>query len=916
MPACPEPLKMFESNNIGSIIQDPSGFLYIGSRKGVYRFDGFELFPIITDEDFLLHSIPPKDMKIYGDSLFLVENDILYVNLQNPSIRSKINFGEENQNLNFSGLQKDKNGFFWFFFEEGVIVADLNTKPIKIIYENKTVDNGNDRYRSMELNNDFAYFTTSNGFLERYKIPKDANYTSLEIERVSTGNGRPNIFITDSAVYVLNNGIIKKLGLKNLAELQTLNNEPLTSGAITGFKIRNKDIIIQDDDSLRLFRFALDKGNESVKHIFVKSSNKSSKLFIDNSSVIWGYSSKGLWKLNSPGFNYKLFPVSKNGEKSDEAYSILIKDEWIYCGLRTRGLEKINLSDKRIIHIPLSGEKPEGITNIIVTSLLSSDGSIVSGGLGVNFLDLDEMINHWIIPLTDSNGLSEWIVWSMLEDTQGKFWFGTNYGLNFYDPLTGRIEIFKKDDSGNSLCNNHVWAIAEDNDGGIVLGTWNGISIFNVEERKFKNYTEKNFPGKENHSIKCLYVEPESGMIYAGTEGKGLIKLDPKTGKIISFTTQSGLISNTVWGIVPDSKGLLWLSTTRGIALFDPVKMEIKRNYTIEDGLPFDEFYFNAFTKDVWGTIYFGGTDGIIAFNPHEIEINPALPSSPFISKVIPVFKTKRQSKNRHLNAEYKNLKITSLKLKRVPDTLIIFSRTFHYQNPSQNLLHYKLEGQDTSWTVTRNGVFRFSNLMPGEFTLLIMAESSDGIKNPLITSIPVVIRAENQAITISILFTIMLAFILLFLFLKNEANRKKITAVLYNSLKHFDKSQSKNQLLEDECSEILRKIDLYLSTTKQYLKPEISLDNLAAELEIKRHVLSQAINQGSSGNYFDLINQYRINESKEMILSGMYEHLSLEGIAHKCGFNSKATFYAAFKKYNGSTPAAFRKQNSKNPLP
>ena len=90
------------------------------------------------------------------------------------------------------------------------------------------------------------------------------------------------------------------------------------------------------------------------------------------------------------------------------------------------------------------------------------------------------------------------------------------------------------------------------------------------------------------------------------------------------------LPDNSVIGILPDDHGNLWLSTNKGICKFTPPSAEnnkaVCRNYNISDGLPGDEYYYNTSVKANDGTLYFGATGGLVAFNPDEIKDNPFIP--------------------------------------------------------------------------------------------------------------------------------------------------------------------------------------------------------------------------------------------------------------------------------------------------
>ena len=81
------------------------------------------------------------------------------------------------------------------------------------------------------------------------------------------------------------------------------------------------------------------------------------------------------------------------------------------------------------------------------------------------------------------------------------------------------------------------------------------------------------------------------------------------------------------------------------------------------------------------------------------------------------------------------------------------------------------------------------------------------------------------------------------------------------------------------------------------YLEPELTLSELAKQLNISTSKLSQTINNGLGKNFNDFINEYRVEAVKKMMLDEKKSNFSLLGIAQECGFNSKATFNRTFKK-------------------
>ena len=89
----------------------------------------------------------------------------------------------------------------------------------------------------------------------------------------------------------------------------------------------------------------------------------------------------------------------------------------------------------------------------------------------------------------------------------------------------------------------------------------------------------------------------------------------------------------------------------------------------------------------------------------------------------------------------------------------------------------------------------------------------------------------------------------------------------------------------------------------KAYEDPELSLTQVAKQLQSNPSHVSKMVNKGFGVNFNDFVNQYRIAAVKEMLSNGEHKQQTLLGIAFECGFNSKATFNRAFKKVTGLSP-------------
>ena len=118
----------------------------------------------------------------------------------------------------------------------------------------------------------------------------------------------------------------------------------------------------------------------------------------------------------------------------------------------------------------------------------------------------------------------------------------------------------------------------------------------------------------------------------------------------------------------------------------------------------------------------------------------------------------------------------------------------------------------------------------------------------------------------------------------------------------------SGSRLSDSEAKQYTEKLTDYMKSAKPYLNPDLSLPQLATELNISSHYLSQVINEQFNLNFFDFVNGYRVEAFKEKITNPEFWNYSLLGIAFECGFNSKSAFNRIFKQTTGTTPSQYKK--------
>ena len=148
------------------------------------------------------------------------------------------------------------------------------------------------------------------------------------------------------------------------------------------------------------------------------------------------------------------------------------------------------------------------------------------------------------------------------------------------------------------------------------------------------------------------------------------------------------------------------------------------------------------------------------------------------------------------------------------------------------------------------------------------------------------------------------------------------ISAVLYLSLilwLHGRKSEfhetapkyANKKIADDEVKQLDTKLRKLMAEQTPYFNPELKLGDVATELNVSPHQLSQVLNDNLKTNFNQFVNQFRVQAATEMISTK--PHITLEAIGLESGFKSKSAFYAAFKAIHNQTPAQFKRTDQSN---
>lgn len=116
-----------------------------------------------------------------------------------------------------------------------------------------------------------------------------------------------------------------------------------------------------------------------------------------------------------------------------------------------------------------------------------------------------------------------------------------------------------------------------------------------------------------------------------------------------------------------------------------------------------------------------------------------------------------------------------------------------------------------------------------------------------------------------------------------------------------------RSRLQADYKERVVQKLLTLFENEKPYLRSELTINDIAVKIKAPRHVVTEVLNTTLGKNFYQFVNEYRVEAVKKMLSDPQYQHLSIEAIGFECGFNSKSAFFSVFKQMTGTTPAKWR---------
>jgi diguanylate cyclase (GGDEF)-like protein len=328
----------------------------------------------------------------------------------------------------------------------------------------------------------------------------------------------------------------------------------------------------------------------------------------------------------------------------------------------------------------------------------------------------------------DAHSISAAGIMTLFESHSGAIWIGTHGGgANILDPTTRTVRQLPYAPSQQGSTNfAHVSAFAEDSRGNMWIGTdGGGLDLARPDGTIVKvfRHDPKDQRSLPANTVFAVAVDAQD-RVWVGTDGGGLAQAvgSAQWPDSIAFkvnTREQGLSGDTVYGVVPDSGGQIWLSGYAGLARYDPQSGAFK-TYHREHGLQGEEFDFNAYYRLPDGRICFGGPGGFNIFDPARVGENRTAPR---------VALTRVSIMGVPVSTGRPSWLLDRLNLNFRANIVTLDFGALDFTSPKRNRLAYRMAGLTDRWIdLGTQHRITLTNLDAGDHVLEVRAANADSV--------------------------------------------------------------------------------------------------------------------------------------------------------------------------------------------
>ena len=797
------------NNSVLTLLQDGEGFVWMGTRDGLNRFNGIDF------QVFKHH---------FADTSSLSNNQ---VNCLYESSDSSIWIGTAN---GLNRYKKSTGRFERFLIPSGSGAASGNY--IRSIAES------NDRLIWLGTTTGLCCYHPVTSVFENYLINPDKSHLSNIIVCIFTGEAGRIFLGTRKGLWCFEKGQFRRIFIDKMTETQTDRFEirDIKKDAVGTYWIATEgfglySLKLEGRESASARRFST--RNSGIASDFVR------KVYISPGGTIWAGTTEGLSLFTVPGpkfMNITYSPENTEGI-ADNSIRDIIRDNtggyWI--GTYAGGVKYYHPQNNLFPHYKRGTGKGNSLSDNAVSGFLE-DGKgniwIATERGGLNYWDpvtgkFSQFIHSGLHTLADNN------VKALTYDKKGNLWIGTYNGLSVLNPATRRFRnFFRNTGNGNSLNHNQVHALHMDKNGLLWIGT-NGGGVQTLDPERFV-FTAYPKPGRENinaitedsggmlwiasqNGLFCMdrktckdvdlsglmkelknpviYVQSlladSSGNVWAGTQGYGLYLI--RNNKIHWFSMLDGLPDNTVNALLEERRGTYWMTTNQGISRFVLTEnssgepLLTTKHYSTSQGVQGKQFYPRSALKTRSGMFFFGGINGFNAFFPGAINDTVFYPEVQITRINIRDRNSGEQETGSPLNKPVSGTGEITLKYNQRDISLGFIG--INYMNPEGTYYRYRMKGLNENWIDLGNKrELNFAYLPVGNYELQMKASThpdkwGDGFRSLSIQVLPPWYRSVY-----ALVFYVAFAGILLFIFFRYSQKWAKLKNEL--AMEHFQREK------------------------------------------------------------------------------------------------------------------------------
>lgn len=766
-------LQGLSSNTIYAIHQDKKGFMWFGTTEGLNRYDGYSVKAYI-----------PNDLDPYSisndwvTSILEDDEDNLFIGIWDGGL----NYYDRSLDR-FSAYRHDPNnltslssdivwGLYMDHFKNiwvgtrggGINLFDKKNKKFKR-YTHQISDS-----TSISSNNITAFFEDREGDLwigtldglnrlnrktntfDVFKHdPDNSNSVAGDNINVIWEDSRGNLWIGTEG----NSISVLSPDRKTFTHHKSgIGDGRLNNNRIRSFYLDPKNVlwIGTDGGGINFYNEQENQFSHVTSHSAVPngiSSNVVFTIYASRDGVVWMGTYNGGINIYDPG-NHK-FELFKNAKFDKSGLSDLFVDAvyedrkghlWFGTHEGLNRYDPTTRTFKYFFHDPLSAAS---ISDNSVKAIYEDSNENMWFGTnekGLNLLLHDKgkfiHLNH---RPSDPTTLNSDRICGMVEDSKKNFWVWTldGNGLDLLDKKTLKCVPYWAQDTLTKVCKNVRAVIEDKQQGGLWIGSSNGLYYLNTEKKIIRVYQhdKQDISSISVNEISALYQDTNL-TLWIGTVAGGLNRFNTSENNFIRFSVRDGLAGKSVSGILEDTSHNLWISTQKGLSKFNP-QADTFTNYTFLDGLSSNDFIRGSNFKSRTGEMIFGSTGGISIVNPADITLNNYHPQ-------VEITRLSVLNKEQKPGDEGSILKKTISESEQITleydQSIVAFEFTaLSYSDVGNNKYAYKLEGFDEDWNyVGRQRNATYTNLAPGEYVFRVKVSNGSGLWSKNIASVKIVV--------------------------------------------------------------------------------------------------------------------------------------------------------------------------------